>query len=360
MGDELRIKHGLFPKGVLVELPGVLDEKISALEKELKEYELPMPYGPEPLSIEQKYWELGGPDGILGEAIGVEKLGAENGKFQQYEHGYIFWDPIIGAHAIYGPILEKYMELQRETGFLGYPTTDIEKVGDGRGMYCVFVGGVILYSYETKAHEVHGSLWETYKKFKSCLGILGYPTSDELPIVDTNGKMNAFENGLIEWFPGTNATVKLPKVIDLAVIDWKWSLDGPNINFYAVVLNVGDVIGLKKDPYKIDGFVHMEVNYQHQYIHIEDIPLPIIPEYLFWPGEPGEPAPWRKHEMRLVKFKVPIVYYYDDQGNRIHDTFKFLYARVYLKNDQNDTNDGGLFWGKKEYLEITNDIAHKK
>lgn len=306
----------------------------------------------EKLSIEKKYEQLGGSSGFLGNAIGPQKMGAKGGLFQSYTGGYIFWHPSIGAHEIHGAILEKYMELQRETGFLGYPTSDELKAPDGRGRYSMFEGGVILWTTSTGAHEIHGEILKKYKEEKAYLSPLGYPTSDEIPIPDTNGKMSVFENGIIEWLSGKTVT-RMPGKVDFALVDWRWSLDDPNIYFYAVVENQGDVIGFKKDPYQIKGYVRMEVT--HGLINFADIKLPESPDVPFWTG-PTQ-VPWRTKEKRFVKIGIPLFKKYDEPA---YLPFHTLHAHLYAQYDQNKTNHLKNFWKTKEFIDIINDVSHKK
>jgi hypothetical protein len=311
------------------------------------------------LSIEEKYATLGGSSGFLGKAIFPENIGAKNGKFQMYEHGYIFWHPSIGAHEVHGDIQIKYFNLGREFGFLGYPTTDELQAPDGKGRYSMFQGGVILWTLSIGAYEVHGAILEKYKQEGAYTSGLGYPTSDELPIPDSDGKMSAFENGIIEWFPKTGTAIRKPNIIDLAVVDWRWKKDEPYIWFYAVVENQGDVIGLKTDPFKGKGHVRFEWEH-YKYHYFPDVQLPEIPDSGSYPY--GEPVPWRPKEKRCVPVHADLFQGPEDaKGMHPYYPFKFLYACVFAEGDKTPNNDSRWFWSfPKEVSEIYADEAHKK
>jgi hypothetical protein len=129
-------------------------------------------------SISQKYLELGGKSGILGAAIAQPQVAAKNGKFQEYEHGRMYWHPHIGAYSVRGPIKDKWDSYHAEKGFLGYPVSDEIKAPDCIGVYQVFQGGVILWTMKTGAHELHGEVLQKYKDLGAYDSVLGYPTTD--------------------------------------------------------------------------------------------------------------------------------------------------------------------------------------
>ena len=73
------------------------------------------------LTIEQKYEQLGGATGFLGQPVGAEKPAANGGKYREYKGGSIYWHPSTGAHELHGDILKKYKLLGADKCFLGYP-----------------------------------------------------------------------------------------------------------------------------------------------------------------------------------------------------------------------------------------------
>src|SRR5262249_6595279 len=76
--------------------------------------------------INTKYTELGGPGGRLGAPTGLEMTAPDGvGLLRNYAHGSIYWTPETGAHAVFGPVLQKWSGLGREAGLLGYPATDV-------------------------------------------------------------------------------------------------------------------------------------------------------------------------------------------------------------------------------------------
>lgn len=100
-------------------------------------------------SINAKYAEAGGTDGVLGRNLDAVTATANNAGFaRSFQAGAIYWHPNTGAHALYGPILARWRELGAETGFLGFPTGDVTPGTDVRaeGLFAHFQGGSIYWS----------------------------------------------------------------------------------------------------------------------------------------------------------------------------------------------------------------------
>jgi LGFP repeat len=112
---------------------------------------------------------------ILGNPTSEEQNSSDGiGKYRLFENGAIFWNPNIGSYEVHGPIFQHYQEEGMESGRLGYPKTDEEKVQayqrsifERGGIYLrgntneTFIGigtNPISYKYEftrTKTHRVH-------------------------------------------------------------------------------------------------------------------------------------------------------------------------------------------------------------
>src|SRR5262249_31992955 len=89
-----------------------------------------------PRVIDAKYAALGGAQGVLGPPAGNESFCSDlTGQFREYQRGVIYWSPSTDAHEVHGAILQKWHQLSRELGALGYPVTDETPTPDGRGRY---------------------------------------------------------------------------------------------------------------------------------------------------------------------------------------------------------------------------------
>jgi hypothetical protein len=133
------------------------------------------------------------------------------GRFAQFEHGYVYWHPDTGAHAIPETLWGKFEQLGWEAGPLGYPITDRAVLsgpdGQAAGEVQGFQGGA-LYRRQSSGsvYRVHGAVRDRWNRAGYENGPLGWPASDEIPW-DTGAYQN-FEHGRIYWTPAqTLATV---------------------------------------------------------------------------------------------------------------------------------------------------------
>jgi hypothetical protein len=153
-----------------------------------------------------KYLSLGGPTGWLGYPTTDETDTPDGaGRFNQFERGTIFWSSGSGACEVHGQILASYLSLGGPSGPLGYPTTDESGTSDGAGRFNQFEHGSIYYASGAGAHEVHGEILAMYLSEGGPTGWLGYPTSDEIDAADGRSRHSRFERGLIYWTKLTGA-----------------------------------------------------------------------------------------------------------------------------------------------------------
>jgi hypothetical protein len=147
-------------------------------------------------AIEDKYAELGAEGGPLGCPTNDESDAARGGRWEQFQNGYIFWHPNLGAWSVQGAIAQKWTEYGRENG-LGYPLTDETTAPDGVGRFNHFENQASIYwTPATGAHMVMGGIrqkwadlnWET---------TVGYPTTDEQDM--PGGRVSHFQHGQISW-----------------------------------------------------------------------------------------------------------------------------------------------------------------
>ncbi len=159
-------------------------------------------------AIADKYYQLGGPDGLLGPAKSAEQPASNGGRFQEFANGVIYWhpDPSVGAHEVHGAILDLWTSLGRTT--FGYPITDETAAPDGRGRFNDFrlvqllpnkEDRSIYWTATTQAHSVIGAIRNKWAQWESQRGKLGYPISEEM--ADGNGRKSYFEYGFIRWTP---------------------------------------------------------------------------------------------------------------------------------------------------------------
>ena len=138
---------------------------------------------------------------------------AKPGAFTHFQGGSIYWSTSTGSHIVKGAIKTKWSKLGWENSELGFPKTDeIELFNKGlfatdkksTGVYQEYEGGRMYYQWNAPAaYEVRGLILGKYLELKAEKSFLGFATSDELAILNTNGRQNTFERGAIIWSPET-------------------------------------------------------------------------------------------------------------------------------------------------------------
>jgi LGFP repeat len=167
----------------------------------------PLPPGMgQAILIRAKYRELGGENGFLGSAISeVEVCADGKGYRRRYQGGAIYVAPGIGVHEVHGAILDRWMLLGAETGFLGYPITDETGAPDGVGRFNHFQNGSIYWTPASGAHEMHGAIRDKWTALGGVGSVVGYPLTDETGTPDGIGRFNHFQSGSIYWTPNLGA-----------------------------------------------------------------------------------------------------------------------------------------------------------
>ncbi|WP_426572154.1 LGFP repeat-containing protein [Aquihabitans sp. McL0605] len=148
--------------------------------------------------------KLGGVHGVLGYPLGdLVAQPDKRGKAQWFGGGFIWYTPTTGAHALWGKVNDRYLANGNAAGYLKYPTSDRQDVGDGRGTYATFEHGNIYASDTTDGFEVHGAILTAYlNTYGGPTGSLGYPTSEFDPAGTAGGRFQHFENGTLRYYSG--------------------------------------------------------------------------------------------------------------------------------------------------------------
>ena len=159
------------------------------------------PYG----AIGEKWRQLGGATGMMGKPLIDETDAANGGRFVEFEWGYIFWRPDLGAHNVLYPLSRKWVGMGRESGF-GYPVTDtFSSVRNGR---CVDFerGGTICWEPSRgRSSAVYGLIRARWVQLGREAGACGYPLTDEFAWGSL--RRSTFERGYITWSPNTGVVV---------------------------------------------------------------------------------------------------------------------------------------------------------
>lgn len=162
-------------------------------------------------AINEKYSALGREGGALGAPMSDEADAPSGGRFNRFQHGFIYWHPQIGAFATWGDIAGKWNQLGRVD--YGYPITDELPTPDGRGRFNHFrkmqssnrSESSIYWTPQTGAHAVYGAIRDSWAAKGWERSSLGYPIIDE--VQDGGFRRSAFERGFIRWTSAGGAEV---------------------------------------------------------------------------------------------------------------------------------------------------------
>ncbi|MCU1345051.1 MAG: hypothetical protein JWL70_1317 [Acidimicrobiia bacterium] len=164
--------------------------------------------GPDCVSdITQRWLALGGANGALGQELASERADPTGtGRFAVFERGAVFSSPVAGLHVVLDAIWNHYAILGATASVLGFPVTDSSSTADGAGQYQQFSQGYI-YTSPSGTFEIHGPIYDKWAASGKETGSLGYPTSDVY--LYGSGRRSDFQHGSLLLDPATEAVTSL-------------------------------------------------------------------------------------------------------------------------------------------------------
>lgn len=154
-------------------------------------------------AIGEKYAALGGAAGVLGRSLGVEQAAPHGGRFNLFQKGMIYYHPETGAHAIYGKIGERWLQLGGPA--FGYPTNDEASAGQYGFRFNDFKAvhlpgkpvASIYYSNNFGAKAIHGAIRDKWLAVGGVDSSYSAPKREEYD--DHGFRRVDFQNGFIRW-----------------------------------------------------------------------------------------------------------------------------------------------------------------
>ena len=146
-------------------------------------------------AIGEKWKQLKAEAGPLGGPRSDERKAAGDGRYNEFQHGYIYWQPKHGAFAVYGAIGEKWNQMGRERNF-GFPVTDERSAPRGGRFNDFENGGSIYWQTKLGAHAIYGVIRQKWLQLGG-VAACGYPTSDEYQ--RGNSRTSDFERRQVRW-----------------------------------------------------------------------------------------------------------------------------------------------------------------
>ena len=152
----------------------------------------------------ERYLAINADKSYLGYPIGPEVSLGNGALYQEFENGRIYWKAATGAWTIHGITGSRYLDINADQSYLGFPTSGETPLSNG-GLYQQFENGRIYWKAATGAWTIHGDTGNRYLSAGANASYLGYPTSAETPI--NGGVYQQFENGRIYWKNTTAAWI---------------------------------------------------------------------------------------------------------------------------------------------------------
>jgi glucose/arabinose dehydrogenase len=145
--------------------------------------------------IDRRYDSEPGLREVIGSPTGPEIADGDI-RYRNHESGRLYWTAATGVHEMHGGILTSFDGLGGH-GMLGVPTTDELPTPDGKGRYNDLTGrdglpASMYWTPETGAHGIWGRIREEWVALGAEQGPLGYPTTSEKPTPDGKGRYNDF------------------------------------------------------------------------------------------------------------------------------------------------------------------------
>ncbi|MFC9997218.1 glycoside hydrolase domain-containing protein [Nocardia sp. NPDC127526] len=123
------------------------------------------------------------------------------GRYAEFEHGYVYWHPRTEAHPIPAALWDKFAEMKHETGELGYPVNDhtvlVDATGAEQGVVQGFQHGAIYRRTGKPAYVLRGAVRECWNRSGFEKGPLGWAEGDEISC--ETGAYQRFEHGTVYW-----------------------------------------------------------------------------------------------------------------------------------------------------------------
>ncbi|WP_400158712.1 GH25 family lysozyme [Arthrobacter sp. BPSS-3] len=152
-------------------------------------------------------WETG----PLGYPTTDIRTAANGAKSQGYENGAIYWTSTTGAHVSSGVIRDAWAAQGWEAGPLGYPTSDVTAANGGQSQS--YQNGAIYWTAATGAHSISGVIRDAWAAQGRETGPLGYPTTN-IRTAANGAQSQGYQNGAIYWTSATGARVSSGPIRD--------------------------------------------------------------------------------------------------------------------------------------------------
>ncbi|MBP2413169.1 D-alanyl-D-alanine carboxypeptidase [Arthrobacter stackebrandtii] len=124
---------------------------------------------------------------------------AGSGCVQKYQGGRMYWQRSAGANPVKGGIGARWDQMGAEHGVLGYPISGENCTLVSGGCVQNFQGGYVYWQPSVGSHSVHGAIGAKWVQMGYERSPLGYPTSEEQCGGSPLSCVQYFQGGTINW-----------------------------------------------------------------------------------------------------------------------------------------------------------------
>jgi hypothetical protein len=160
--------------------------------------------------IRAKWIALGREKGPNGYPISDEaNAGSGKGRFNNFQNGTIIWKhDTPEAYSVYGAIYGKWGTVQYDMGPLGFPLTDERPTAGNTGRYNDFEHGAIYYNAAAGTHIIRSPILEAWSVAGREQGLLQFPIADTPAAMDgQKAYTQTFQGGRISCAQGASRSL---------------------------------------------------------------------------------------------------------------------------------------------------------
>lgn len=159
---------------------------------------------------------------------------SHRGCVQKFQGGRIYWQPSAGANVVKGGIGAHWDQTGAENGSLGYPVSGENCTLIAGGCVQNYQGGYVYWQPSIGSHAVHGAIGSKWVQMGYERSPLGYPVSDESCGGVPLGCVQYFQGGTINWPTSSGVSVNpypssVGAVINKRRPNWPINLTPPDL-----------------------------------------------------------------------------------------------------------------------------------
>ena len=143
-------------------------------------------------------WSKYGSEKSIGYPKSTEKKNTKGATYQEFEKGRVYWTSKDGGFVVSDWGVDRYEKIGSVKSAIGagksVPVCGLRN----SGCYQAFKNGFLYWTKNTGTWEVHGGIYDAWKRAGLENGVLGYPKSEEKKN-SSNVTYQEFEKGKIYW-----------------------------------------------------------------------------------------------------------------------------------------------------------------